>query len=73
MRPIGCHSPGRLPVIPQGVAELGERFVLGLPVLVGADLLGDGQSGATEDELSIAGGYAEVLELRGRRPGLCRG
>jgi hypothetical protein len=36
--------------------------VLGLPILVGVDLLRHGQAGVAEDELSVAGRDAQVLE-----------
>ena len=38
--------------------------MLRLPVLVGIDLLSDGQTRVTEDELGITGWDAEVLEQR---------
>ena len=53
----------------QCTADLRERVMLRLAVLAGVDLLGYGQAGVAEDELGIAGGDAEVLELgRGRVP-----
>jgi hypothetical protein len=37
------------------MADLRERFMLCLVVLVGIDLLGHSQTGVAEDELGIAG------------------
>jgi hypothetical protein len=44
------------------MADLRERIMLRLVVLVGVDLLGHNQTGVAEDELAIPGRDAEVLE-----------
>ena len=50
-------------------ADAAERVAVGLAVLVCVDLQSDGQPGVAEDDLSVAGRDAEVLEQgRGRVP-----